>query len=716
VNHGFVNVRFYEHPKDNLSVTRKPTYEDLEQRIRVLEEESIIIKQAEESLRESEEKYRILLSESPDPTFSFTPEGQYRYVNRAFAEGVGKPVEDIIGKSIWDVFPKEEADMRFASLSQVFHTGKEQVIEVRVPRADGDRYYITTITLIKDTEGEILSAICSSKDITDRKLAEEALHRSEIKFRTLYDSTIDAVMLLEEKGFIDCNKATLSIFGCTTREEFCQKHPAILSPPQQPCGTDSIVLANQMIAEAMGRGSIHFEWMHKRNDTGETFPADVLLTAMEMDGKQVVQAVVRDITERKQAEEKSRNMLNLLQILINTIPSPIFRKDIHGRYQGCNKEFENYTGLRREEIIGKSVYDIYPKDVADKYHEMDLALFRELGRQIYEYPIIYADGERHDVVVNKATYFNADGTVGGLVGVMVDITKRKRMEEQLRESETKYRRLVETLNEGVWQIDKDGFTSFVNATMSEMLGYRTEEMLGKHLFEFMDERGVELAQYNIERRKHGIKERHDFELLHKDGTRIHVSISTTPIIDEEENYAGALAAVHDVTEIKEAAEELAKYRKGLERLVKERTNELRNKTKTLEEVNVALKVLLQHREEDKKELEDRVVMNVKNMIIPFAEKMKSTNLDDRQLAYMSIIATHLNDITSSMIKKMYQFNFTPTEVEVASLIKEGKATKEIARIIGIAASSVNTHRNNIRKKLGISKEKMNLHSHLQSFD
>ena len=145
-------------------------------------------------------------------------------------------------------------------------------------------------------------------EISERKRAEEALHRSETKFRTLYDSTSDAVMLLDEKGFFDCNKATLTIFGCATREEFCSKHPADLSPPQQPCGTDSMTLANQRIATAMEKGSIHFEWMHKRNDTGETFPADVLLTAMELDGKPVVQAVVRDITERKHAEEKIRQM------------------------------------------------------------------------------------------------------------------------------------------------------------------------------------------------------------------------------------------------------------------------------------------------------------------------------------------------------------------------------------------------------------------------
>jgi diguanylate cyclase (GGDEF)-like protein/PAS domain S-box-containing protein len=145
-------------------------------------------------------------------------------------------------------------------------------------------------------------------DITESKQAEEALQRSETKFRTLYDSTSDAVMLLDEKGFFSCNQPTLKMFGCATMEEFCSKHPADLSPTEQPDGTDSMVLAQQMIATAMKKGSIHFEWMHKRNDTGETFPADVLFTAMELDGNPVLQAVIRDITERKQAEEKIQQM------------------------------------------------------------------------------------------------------------------------------------------------------------------------------------------------------------------------------------------------------------------------------------------------------------------------------------------------------------------------------------------------------------------------
>ena len=146
--------------------------------------------------------------------------------------------------------------------------------------------------------------VVAIEDITKRKQAEESLQRSETKYRTLYDSTSDAVMLLDEKGFFECNKATLTTFGCANREEFCSRHPAYFSPPQQPCGTNSTELANHHIATAIEKGSAHFEWIHKQAGTGKEFPVEILLNAMELDGKRILQAVVRDITERKRAEKE----------------------------------------------------------------------------------------------------------------------------------------------------------------------------------------------------------------------------------------------------------------------------------------------------------------------------------------------------------------------------------------------------------------------------
>ena len=134
-------------------------------------------KRAEEALRESEEKYRLLLDESSDPVFTFYPEGRYRYVNKAFARALGLSPSEIIGKTIWDVFPKEEADKRYAALKEVFESGREKVIEVRVPKPDKDQFCITTIKPILEEGGRVLSVICSSKDITGRKQAEEEIRQ-----------------------------------------------------------------------------------------------------------------------------------------------------------------------------------------------------------------------------------------------------------------------------------------------------------------------------------------------------------------------------------------------------------------------------------------------------------------------------------------------------------------------------------------------------------
>jgi PAS domain S-box-containing protein len=154
------------------------------------------------------------------------------------------------------------------------------------------------------------------KGIKERQPAEEQTEKmlkdSEVKFKNLYESSSDAIMLLDEKGFFDCNKATLDIFGCRDKQEFCSKHPADLSPVNQPCGTDSMILANERIATAMQAGSNKFEWMHKRIDSNKNFPAEVLLSVMELNGRKVLQAVVRDIAERKQVEERL-DKINKLQ-------------------------------------------------------------------------------------------------------------------------------------------------------------------------------------------------------------------------------------------------------------------------------------------------------------------------------------------------------------------------------------------------------------------
>jgi len=126
--------------------------------------------------------------------------------------------------------------------------------------------------------------------------------QNDDRYKLLFDTSSDAIMLLDEKGFFECNPATLKIFGYSSQAEFCGKHPSQHSPPTQPDGTNSMELANKQIAEAMEKGSNAFEWVHRRS-TGEDFPAEVRLTAFILNGKKVLQATVRDESVRKQHEE-----------------------------------------------------------------------------------------------------------------------------------------------------------------------------------------------------------------------------------------------------------------------------------------------------------------------------------------------------------------------------------------------------------------------------
>ena len=149
-----------------------------------------------------------------------------------------------------------------------------------------------------------------------------------------------------------------------------------------------------------------------------------------------------------------QEQMDFLQKLIDAIPNPIFYKDINGIYQGSNKAFEVYIGKSKAEFVGKSVYDLSPPDLADQYHRMDEELFRETGIQTYESSVVYGNDSRHDVIFDKATYTNSNNELSGLVGVITDITERKKVERKLKESTEKLQHSVEQIIEAMAMISE----------------------------------------------------------------------------------------------------------------------------------------------------------------------------------------------------------------------------------------------------------------------
>lgn len=147
--------------------------------------------------------------------------------------------------------------------------------------------------------------------------------------------------------------------------------------------------------------------------------------------------------ERHRIEKTLQDQLRFLQILIDTIPNPIFYKDQNRTYLGCNKAFERRLGLSGSDIIGKKTVDVFPREVAERYEQHDTELFARPGERVYETRLTYPDGSSHDVIITKGIFTDSDGKVAGLVGVTLDITERKRAEEELREAHDELEKRVE---------------------------------------------------------------------------------------------------------------------------------------------------------------------------------------------------------------------------------------------------------------------------------
>jgi PAS domain S-box-containing protein len=293
-----------------------------------------------------------------------------------------------------------------------------------------------------------------------------------------------------------------------------------------------------------------------------------------------------------------------------------------------------------------------------------------------------------------------------------EILERKRTEAVLEESEKRYDQFFKTSRDCVFITFVNGRFIDMNNSLVEVLGYSSrKEMMQvnvKDLYVNQKDR-IRIANLVAE---NGYVQEFPIDFHKKDGTKIQVLITAVFLYDADGIVIGSQGTLRDVTEQRRVEEELRKYREDLEVLVSGRTKELESKTKNLQEVNTALNVLLQKREDDKQILEESFVANIGSLVLPYVEKIRKINLDEQQQFCLDIIEKNLGEIVTPLLKNIQQFDLTPREVQIASLIKDGKKTKEIAKTLGIAKGSIDTHRKNIRKKLGLDRTS-NLQSQLR---
>jgi len=269
-----------------------------------------------------------------------------------------------------------------------------------------------------------------------------------------------------------------------------------------------------------------------------------------------------DVTEREQAEDALRVSLAKYATLFESLPLGVTVSDKDGNIVESNREAERLLGLSREDQVKRRIdgreWRIVRRDgspMPSSEYASVLAMKENRRVTDVEMGIVKEDGPPTWINVTAAPIPLADY---GVAITYSDLTERRLTEEMLRKSENKYRQLVEIAQEGIWAIDADANTTYVNPRMAEILGYTPEEMIGRPIFSFTDERGKEIAQIGLGLQKQGIREQHDFEFLRKDGQRIYASLQTTLIMDEAGNYTGAMAVVADITERKRAEEALKK--------------------------------------------------------------------------------------------------------------------------------------------------------------
>ncbi len=640
-------------------------------------------------LKQPLKTYRDIVENALVGVYQTTLNGDVLYVNDTFLRILGfESQKEVVSTGSRAGY--KNPDDREVMVSRLKQTGSLRNYPVEFVSKSGKTI---RVFLSATLSGDVISGMMM--DVTERERALDKLRESQIKYRTLFDNANGAIFLIRDGKCVDCNRAALSIFR-STKDQLLGKTSSDLSPPFQPDGSESKQGAIEREAAALAGTPQFFEWRHRRHD-GSVFDAEVSLNRVIIGGKAVLQAIIRDISDRKDAENRLRISEEKYRSIFENAVDGIFQSSPDGKTITANTALAKMFGYDSAQDLMDEVTDIATQQYVDPKARARFGdiLSKQGFVEGFENQVYKKDRRTIWTSVKARAVKDEKGNIQYYEGIMEDITRRKEVEDALRKTEERYRTFIDSTSDWVFLKDEHFRHIIANKALQSFFQKKEEEIIGKTVFELMPKGPAKQIEES------------DRKALASPS----VSVSEVTIDDR-------------VYETRKFPVSLGDGKKGVGGFVRDMTErkrteeELKAKSVNLEEVNAALKVLLKQRDQDKKELEEKILYNVKKLVLPYLERLKQRRLDEEQRTYLDILETNLSNVVSPFVRKMTYMHshFTPTEISVANFIKDGKTVKEIAQVFGVSENAVNRHRQSIRNKLKLNRQKVNLKTFLMSLD
>jgi PAS domain S-box-containing protein len=511
---------------------------------------------AEKALRESEARYRVVAETASDAIMTIDEATKILFANPAAEKIFGYRLSELVGSSLTRLVPEYSGDLyRNGIVDHPFDPSERQVglKAISVPGVHKDGHEIPLEISFGQVfiDGQrVFTAV--ARDVTERQRAEAALQKQNEEYRLLFDSNPCPMYVCAEDTleFLAVNEAAVNHYGYS-REEFLEMTVLDIRPPED------VPLLLSYVAEHQQRYDAAGDWKHRRKD-GSLIDVEVNWQKLDFAGRPAYMVMANDITEQKQAEIAVRESEERYRELFENANDIIYTHDLTGNFTSLNKSGEHVTEYSREEALKMNIANVLAPDYVDTARQMLARKAQDKVSTVYELEIIAKGGRRLALEVSTRIIY-AGGSPVGVQGIARDITARKGTEEALKESEEKFRSIVETTNEWIWAIDLAGKHSYTNPAIEHILGYTVEEILGVDVFDFLhpeDRKEFEklLPQYILERRGWtGLVLR----WKHKHGGYRYLESNGLPVIDPAGNLVGYRGADRDITERKLAENALA---------------------------------------------------------------------------------------------------------------------------------------------------------------